>query len=638
VVSLRFALLSVLVGLYLTTAWVVPARQLRLWHQLVYLSLQVGLASLAHAIMPSQLLEYVYVVIVLQAVYLFRPLLWVAFAGCVYILWSGLLMIASASLIDWARSNLILAFPALCILIAAALYVRQHRSHEQVEHVLQQMQRHYDTLLLLRRDAPERAALAERQRLAQTIASDITVALVQTEQSVVSAISQAQNNLARFETTIAQARATAAATIDRMRAAVANLRLGTRDEYPLAPAPPALVLPPDGLMTIRSQRALLWVLPLAFVAVALPLALLQRFATPALAGLFVLCCVALVAGYVFTQRIRNPLWVHVGLAGQAAAVLGMVFVTQALPLILGLLLVTWQIAMRLSAGQIITFLVGVQTLIGLALTRVLPVPIATGTQPLIFCVACVAVVGLVSLARRQLNRRRQAEVRLTQLAHLTAELEQQVAQVRALAMAVERTRLAREIHDDLGHRLVLVNVQLQLVEELIEDEPDAALSQLCSTREQLREAWSSVLGAADAVLSIDGATLALALDRLVADCRELTSRRIELRIFGDPTALGAAVACALYRAVQEGLTNTCKYAQAENSHVLVYCDDAVAQVSVRDDGGSGETPHAAQRTSDGGGHFGLAGLRERAESLGGSLEAGPLPEGGFLLRMIIPLP
>jgi signal transduction histidine kinase len=244
----------------------------------------------------------------------------------------------------------------------------------------------------------------------------------------------------------------------------------------------------------------------------------------------------------------------------------------------------------------------------------------------------------VSLARRQLNRRRQVEVRLAQLTHLTGELEQQVAQVRALAMAVERTRLAREIHDDLGHRLVLVNVQLQLVEELIENEPDAALSQLCCTREQLREAWTSVLGAADAVLSIDGATLALALDRLVADCRELTSMRIELRIIGDPTTIDAAVACALYRAVQEGLTNTCKYAEAEHSHVLVYCDDAVAQVSVRDDGCSGVTPPAAQRTSDGGGHFGLAGLRERAESLSGSLEAGPLPEGGFLLRMIIPLP
>jgi signal transduction histidine kinase len=637
-ISLRFALLCVLVGLYLAISWVVPARQLRLWHQLVYLSLQVGLASLAHVIMPSQLLGYVYLVIVLQAVYLFRPLLWIAFAGCVYILWSGLLMIASASLIDWARGNLILAFPVLCILIAAALYVRQHRRHEQVEHVLQQMQRHYDTLLLHLRDAPERAALAERQRLAQTIASDITAALAQTEQSIASAISQAQTNFARFGITIAQARAAAAATIDRMRAAVANLRLGVRDDHPLAPPPPALALPPDELMTVRSQRALLWILPLAFVGVALPLGLLQRSATPALAGLFALCCVALVAGYVFTQRIRNPLWVHVGLAGQAAAVLGMAFATQALPLILGLLLVTWQIAMRLSAGQIITFLVGVQTLIGLALTRVLPVPIATGTQPLIFCVACVAVVGLVSLARRQLNSRRQAEIRLAQLAHLTGELEQQVAQVRALAMAVERTRLAREIHDDLGHRLVLVNVQLQLVEDLIEDEPDAALSQLCSTREQLREAWSSVLGAADAILSIDGATLALALDRLVADCRELTSMRIELRMIGDPTAVDAAVACALYRAVQEGLTNTCKYAQADRSQVLMYCDAAVAHVSVRDNGHGGATAHAMQRVSDSSGHFGLAGLRERAESLGGSLEAGPLPEGGFLLRMIIPLP
>jgi signal transduction histidine kinase len=586
-------------------------------------------------VMPSQLLGYVYLVIVLQAVYLFKPIVWIAFAGCVYVLWSGQLMIASASLLDWLRGNLSLAFPVLCILIAAALYARQHQRHEQVEHILQQMQRRYDTLLLHLRDAPERAALAERQRLAQTIASDITAALAQTEQSIASAISQAQTNFARFETTVAQARATAAASIDRMRAAVASLRLGARDEYAPEPRAPAPVLPPDELMTMRSQRALLWVLPLAFVAVALPLALLQRSATPAAAALFALCSAALVAGYVFTQRIRNPLLVHVGLAGQTAAVLGMVFVTQALPLTLGLLLVIWQIAMRLSAGQIVTFLVGVQAMIGLAIARVLPVPVIDGTQLLIFCVACAAVIGLVGTARRQLNRRRQAEARLALLDGLTGELERQVQQVRALAAAVERTRLAREIHDDLGHRLMLLNIQLQLVEDLIDDEPDAALSQLCSTREQLREAWSSVLGAADAVLTVDGPTLADALGRLIAHCRVLTAMRLELRTIGDLTQLEPAAACAIYRAVQEGLTNAWKHAQARRAQVLVYCDDVVAQASVRDDGQGRAIAEAARGEA---GHFGLAGLRERAEILGGSLEAGRLPEGGFLLSMTVPLP
>jgi signal transduction histidine kinase len=635
--SPHFALLCVLLGLHLTMCWLVPVRRLGFWYQLIYLSLQVGAASLAHVVVPSQLLGYVYLVIVLQAVYLFKPLLWIIFAGGVYSIWSGSLMIASASLLDWIRGNLALAFPVLCILIAAALYARQHQRHEQVQLVLQQMQRRYDALVLHLRDAQQRAALEERHRLAQTIASDITIALAQIEQSIANAINQAQTNLARLETPVAQTRAAAAAALERMRAAVATLRLGAPEDRTPESQPAALALPPDELMTVRSQRTLTWGLPLTFAAVALTLMLLQRSVTPALAALFVLCCAVLIGGYVFTQRIRNPLLVQVGLVGQAAAVLAIVFVGQALPLMLGLLLVMWQMAMRLPAGQLVAFLVGVPMLIGLALTRVLPIPAVDGTQLLIFCVACVAVGGLVGTARRQLSRRQEAAARLARLAHLTGELEQQVVEVCALAVAVERTRLAREIHDDLGHRLVLLNVQLQLVDDLIEDDPATALEQLCSTREQLREAWSSVLETTDAVLALDGATLLPALDRLVDHCDTLTSMRIALQISGDLAHLDPAVVCAIYRAVQEGLTNVCKYAQTQQSYVLVYCDDIVARVCVGDEGRGIVTAPAAQVVPGAAGHFGLTGLRERAELLGGSVEAGPLPDGGFVLTMTIPL-
>src|SRR5258706_5246481 len=139
------------------------------------------------------------------------------FAGGVYSLWSGSLMVASASLLDWIRGNLALAFPVLCILIAAVLYARQHQRHEQVQQVLKQQQRRYEPRLLHLRDAQQRAAIEERHRLAQTIASDITVALAQIEQSIANAISQAQTNLARLEAPVAQTRAAAAAALERMR-------------------------------------------------------------------------------------------------------------------------------------------------------------------------------------------------------------------------------------------------------------------------------------------------------------------------------------------------------------------------------------------------------------------------------------
>jgi signal transduction histidine kinase len=70
----------------------------------------------------------------------------------------------------------------------------------------------------------------------------------------------------------------------------------------------------------------------------------------------------------------------------------------------------------------------------------------------------------------------------------------------------------------------------------------------------------------------------------------------------------------------------------------VYCDGIVMQVRVRDDGrGSGPAAPARQVVPGAAGHFGLIGLRERAELLGGGVEAGPLPEGGFELRMTIPV-
>jgi signal transduction histidine kinase len=635
--SARFTLLCVLVGLALAVCWLVPVRKLSVWLQLAYLCLQVAATSLAYVIVPSQLVGYLYLVIVLQAVYLFKPLLWMPFAVGAYILWSGSLIIASSTLIDWTRANLALAFPVLCILIAAIVYARQHQRSEHVQQVLQQMQQRYDTLLLRLRDAQQRATLEERYRLTQTIAHDITMALGQIEQNIASAIGKAQTNLPRFETTVAQTRAAAAAAIEGLRAAVATLRLSVRDDRASEPHPAALALPLAELMTVRSQRTLTWCLPLAFAAIALPLTLLHHPVTPALAAVFTFSCAALIGGYIFTQRIHNTLLVQLGLAGQVLAVLGIAFTTQALPLIFGLLMVIWQMALRLSAGQIITFLVGLQTMIGLVIARVLPAPSVDRTQLLIFGVACAAVIGLVGPARRQLSQRRQAEKHLAQLARSADELEQQVAQVSALGIAIERTRVAREIHDDLGHRLVLLNVQLQLVDELIAEDPAAALDQLCSTREQLHEAWSSVLGTADLALALDGATLVPALDRLVEQCRALTSMRITLRSIGGLADLDAAMACAIYRAVQEGLTNTYKYAQAQQADVIVYCDDVVVQVRVRDDGRGAAQTITSEIVPGAAGHFGLLGLRERAELLGGSVEAGSRPDNGFELTMTIPL-
>ncbi len=211
--------------------------------------------------------------------------------------------------------------------------------------------------------------------------------------------------------------------------------------------------------------------------------------------------------------------------------------------------------------------------------------------------------------------------------------------MRKLAVLTERTRLAREFHDDLGGQLVLINLNLQLVEDLIADDPQAALAQLVTTREQLHITWRSLITAADATLTITGTSLPTALHDLVEQCRSFTPAHVGLHIAGGLEGLSDAAACTIYRAAQEGLTNACKYAtQAQTIGLVVACGSDGVSITVCDDGRPCEAAPVSRRLPamgiDGG--FGLVGLRERAELLHGMMDAGPLPQGGFQLHLRLP--
>jgi signal transduction histidine kinase len=305
---------------------------------------------------------------------------------------------------------------------------------------------------------------------------------------------------------------------------------------------------------------------------------------------------------------------------------------QTLALLLGLLLVIWQIVLRLSPGQIAAFLLALLAALITALLWRQPLAFDETAHPLVIAIAGIAVTGMLYMARVQFARRHSAEVQLVNLARLTYELELQATEVRTLAVTSERTRLAREFHDDLGSQLVLINLQLQMAEELIEEEPDAALDQLHATRQLLHQAWQSVFNATDAALLIDGSSLAPALHDLVAQCRLGANARISLYITRPLDDLTPAVACTIYRAAQEGLTNACKHAQAGEIAVLLDCEDGEVNLSVCDDG-SGKLDDSAATS----GGYGLRGLRERAEMLQGQVFAGPLPGRGFGLFVRLPI-
>ena len=203
-----------------------------------------------------------------------------------------------------------------------------------------------------------------------------------------------------------------------------------------------------------------------------------------------------------------------------------------------------------------------------------------------------------------------------------------------LAVTEERTRIARELHDVVGHSVSVMTVQASAARRLLRPhqvkEREALLVVEQTGREALAEMRKMV-----GVLRRPEEAPALApqpslehLDKLIEHTRE-RGLPVELRIEGTPEPLPAGIDLTAYRLVQEGLTNAIKHARAKHAEVLVRYGDGHVELTVTDDG-------TGDGGGDSGGH-GLVGMRERVSVYGGELEAGPLAEGGYRLRARLPV-
>jgi signal transduction histidine kinase len=215
-----------------------------------------------------------------------------------------------------------------------------------------------------------------------------------------------------------------------------------------------------------------------------------------------------------------------------------------------------------------------------------------------------------------------------------ARAEREREQEARTAVAEERARIARELHDVVGHSVSVMTVQASGVRRLLRPDQEREREALLVVERTGREALAEMRRMVGVLRRPEEAP-ALApqpsldhLSRLVEQARE-AGLPVELRIEGEPTQLPAGVDLTAYRLVQEGLTNVVKHAQATRAEVLVNYADDYLEVTVRDDGkGVGN--------GDGGGH-GLVGMRERVLVYGGELDAGPQTGGGYRLRAKLPL-
>jgi signal transduction histidine kinase len=205
------------------------------------------------------------------------------------------------------------------------------------------------------------------------------------------------------------------------------------------------------------------------------------------------------------------------------------------------------------------------------------------------------------------------------------------------AVDAERLRIARELHDVVAHTMATINVQAGVAAHVIDQQPGQAAEALAAIKaasgEGLRELRGilNVLRQADDSDPVAPAPRLAQLDTLI-DGTTRAGLPTTLTVTGQPEPLAATADLAAYRIVQESLTNALRHAGPTTATVtLSYLDsELVLDVVDRGRGVRGE------RSSQGGGH-GIAGMRERAEAAGGTLEAGSDPAGGYRVHARLPL-
>jgi signal transduction histidine kinase len=205
------------------------------------------------------------------------------------------------------------------------------------------------------------------------------------------------------------------------------------------------------------------------------------------------------------------------------------------------------------------------------------------------------------------------------------------------AIALERSRIARELHDVLAHNLSVMVVQASAARRVLDKDPVKAVEAAALIERTGREALAEIRHLFGPIRRGEGEDLAG--PQSIARVEELARRaraaglRVELRTAGDPVELPAGIDLAAYRIVQEALTNAIKYAGSARARVTVSYEPNEVALSIEDDG---EGPRDGYGLGEAGGGHGLVGMRERAALYGGIVDAGRRRGGGFAVHARLP--
>jgi signal transduction histidine kinase len=239
---------------------------------------------------------------------------------------------------------------------------------------------------------------------------------------------------------------------------------------------------------------------------------------------------------------------------------------------------------------------------------------------------------VASLVLGEVTRSRRAYVREVEQRALAAERGREEEARRRTGE--ERIRIARELHDILGHRISLINVQASAAVHLLDRDPEQARTALIAIKEASHEALGEVRATLGILRQLEereplAPSPGLAqLDAVIAET-SAAGFDVQLDVRGERRSLPSGVDLAAYRIIQESLTNVVRHARASSARIAIAYRAGDIEIEVVDDG-------IPARIDAGSSGSGLVGMRERAIALGGNFEAGPQPGGGFRVRATLP--
>ncbi len=261
----------------------------------------------------------------------------------------------------------------------------------------------------------------------------------------------------------------------------------------------------------------------------------------------------------------------------------------------------------------------------------------------------VSIIGFSLIFQRLLEERTKRDSLFKQLAQANMELEeahqqlaQSVAQQQELAVLRERARLARELHDTIGHALVLISVKLEAAQRLRERDPARCDQELESTKEIARGTMTTLRASIANLRSpvLEREQLYCALRRSADELAHRSGLHVTCTLPAESENLSEAVAETLWKVTQEALTNVEKHAQAQNVEIEISRQGTQLYTRIRDDG-IGLPPdfcHLQEQESlVPGGHYGLRGMLERVEAIGGQITLQSTQGQGTTVEIRLPL-